>query len=61
MREYYIDVRNDEKKIYNKSDKFFGADNKGNTIGFTNYYMKVNDKLFVNVNMKVHKSSNMEM
>lgn len=56
MREYCIDVRDDEKKIYNKSDKFSGTDNKGNSIGFTNYYMKVNDKAFFGISGEFHFS-----
>lgn len=49
MREYCIDVRNDEKNIYNKSDKFSGTDSKGNSISFTNYYIKINDKPFFEI------------
>ena len=56
MREYCIDARNDEKKIYNKSDKFFGTDNNGNTISFTNYYMKINEKPFFGISGEFHFS-----
>lgn len=56
MRGYFIDVRNDEKKIYNKSDKFSGVDNKGNNISFTNYYMKLNDKPFFGISGEFHFS-----
>lgn len=56
MREYCIDVRNDEKKIYNKSDKFSGTDINENTINFTNYYMKINDKPFFGISGEFHFS-----
>lgn len=54
--EYSIDVINDEKKIYNKNDKFSGTDNNGNKISFTNYYMKVNDKPFFGISGEFHFS-----
>lgn len=56
MREYCIDVRDDEKIIYDKGNKFSGTDNKGNNISFTNYYMKVNDKPFFGISGEFHFS-----
>lgn len=56
MREYYIDVKNDEKKIYNKGDKFSGTDDKGNKISFTNYYMQLNDEPFFGISGEFHFS-----
>ncbi len=56
VMEYSIDVINDEKKIYNKNDKFSGTDNNGNKISFTNYYMKVNDKPFFGISGEFHFS-----
>lgn len=56
MREYFIDIRNDEKKIFDKSHKFSGNDNKGNKMSFTNYYMKLNDKPFFGISGEFHFS-----
>lgn len=52
-----IDARNARKEnIYRLSDKFFGKDDKGKELGFTNYYMIIDGKPFYAIAGECHFS-----
>lgn len=54
---YCMNLQNVEtKQIYPLSDKFLGKNPKGDTIGFTNYYMTKNDKPCFGISGEIHFS-----
>ena len=56
MREYGIEIDNTEKNIYDLGDNFKGYDNEGNKLEVTNYYFKLNEKLYFIVSGEFHFS-----
>lgn len=56
MRNYSIEISNANKKIYQTLQNFNGDNGAGETIGFTNYYMEINNKPFFGIAGEYHFS-----
>lgn len=56
MRDYSLDLKNEEKNIYSGHIKSGGSNPKGDKLSFTNYYMEKNGEPFFAISGEFHYS-----
>lgn len=56
MQKYILNAKNQDKEIFDVSPHFKGVSPEGETIEFTNYYMKKNGKPFIGITGEFHFS-----